>query len=43
MTQLMEAKIMKYHVLSWSFGKILPEDQERTELLYGYAITRTSK
>ena len=43
MTQLMKAKIMKYHVLSWSFGKILPEDQDRAELLYGYTITRTSK
>ena len=42
MTQLMEAKIMKYHVLSWSFGKILPEDQDRAELLYRY-VTRTSK
>ena len=27
-TQSMEAKIMKYHVLLWSFGKILPEDQD---------------
>ena len=43
MTQSMEAKIMKYHVLSWSFWKILPEDQGRAELLYGYTITRTSK
>ena len=43
MTQSMEAKIMKYHVLSWSFGKILPEDQDRAELLYRYTITRTSK
>ena len=43
MTQLMEAKIMKYHVLSWSFGEILPEDQDRAELLYRYTITRTSK
>ena len=34
MTQWMEAKIMKYHVLLWSFGKILPEDQDRDELLY---------
>ena len=25
------------------FGKILPEDQDRAELLYGYTITRTSK
>ena len=43
MTQSMEAKIMKYHVLLWSFGKILPEDQDRAERLYGYTITRTSK
>ena len=43
MTQSMEAKIMKYHVLSWSFEKILPEDQDRAKLLYGYTITRTSK
>ena len=43
MTELMKAKIMKYHVLSLSFGKILPEDQDRAELLYGYTITRTSK
>ena len=43
MTQSMKAKIMKYHVLLWSFGKILPEDQDRAELLYGYIITRTSK
>ena len=43
MTQSMEAKMMKYHVLSWSLGKILPEDQDRAELLYGYTITRTSK
>ena len=34
MTQSMEAKIMKYHVLLWFFGKILPEDQDRDELLY---------
>ena len=38
-----EAKIMKYHVLLWSFGKILPEDQDRDEFLYGYTIIRTSK
>ena len=31
MTQSMEAKIMKCHVLLWSFGKILPEDQDRDE------------
>ena len=43
MTQSMEANIMKYHVLLWSFRKILPEDQDRDELLYGYTITRTSK
>ena len=43
MTQLMEAKIMKYHVLLWSFGKILPEDQDRDEFLYGYDIIRASK
>ena len=43
MTQSMEAKILKYHVLSWFFGKLLPEDQDRAELLYGYTITRTSK
>ena len=36
-------KIMKYHVLLWSFGKILPEDQDRDEFLYGYTIIRTSK
>ena len=34
---------MKYHVLSWSVGKILAEDQDRNELLYGYTITRTSE
>ena len=28
---------------SWSFGKILPQDQDRAELLYGYTINRTSK
>ena len=43
LTESMEAKIMKYHGLSWSFGKILPEDQNWAKLLYGYAITRTSK
>ena len=43
MTQSMEANIMKYHVLLWSFRKILPEDQDQDELLYGYTITRTSK
>ena len=43
MTQSMEANIMKYHVLLWSFRKILPEDQDRDELLYRYTITRTSK
>ena len=43
MTQSMEARIMKYLILLWSFGKILPEDQDRDELLYGYTITRTSK
>ena len=43
MTQSIKAKIMQYHVLLWSFGKILPEDQHRAELLYGYTITRTSK
>ena len=43
MTQSMEAKIMKYHVVLWSFRKSLPEDQDRVELLYGYTITRTSK
>ena len=43
MARSMEAKIMKYHVLSWSFGKILAEDQDQAELLYGYTITRTSK
>ena len=42
-TQSMEAKIMKYHVLLWSFGNILPEDQDWDELLYRYTITRTSK
>ena len=43
MTQLMEAKLTKYHVLSRAFGKILSEDQDRAELLYGYTVTRTSK
>ena len=43
MARSMEAKIMKYHVLSWFWGKILAEDQDRGELHYGYAITRTSK
>ena len=28
---------------SWSIGKILAEDQDRAELLYGYTITRTSE
>ena len=39
----MEVRTMKYHVLSWSIGKILAEDQDRAELLYGYTITRTSE
>ena len=43
MTQSMEAKIMKYHVLLRSFGKILPEDQDSDEFLYAYTIIRTSK
>ena len=43
MARSMEDKIMKYHVLPWPFGKILAEDQDRAELLYGYTITRTSK
>ena len=42
-TQSMESKIMKYHVLLWSFGKILPEDQDRDEFLYGYTIIRISE
>ena len=40
---MMEVKIMKNYVLSWSIGKILAEDQGRAELLYGYTITRTSE
>ena len=40
---MMEAKMMKYHLLSWSIGKILEEDQDRAELLYRYTITRTSE
>ena len=43
MTQSMVAKMMKYHVFLWSFGKILPKDQDRAELLYGYTVTRTCK
>ena len=35
----MEAKIMKYLVLSWFAGKVLTEDQ--AELLYGYSLTKT--
>ena len=40
---MMEAKMRKYHVLSWSIGKILEEDQDRAELLCRYTITRTSE
>ena len=32
---------MKSHVLLWSIGRILEEDQDRAELLYGYTVTRT--
>ena len=39
----MEAKIMKYHVLSWSPGKVLAEDRDQAELLYGYSLTKTSE
>ena len=40
---MMEAKIMKYHVLSCSIAKILAEDQDRAEFLYKYTFTRTSE
>ena len=39
----MEARIMKYHVLSWPVGKILAEDQDQAELLYGYSLTRINE
>ena len=40
---MMEAKIMKYYVLSWYVGKILAEDQDQAELLYVYSLTKTSE
>ena len=38
-----DAKIIKYHVLSGYIGKVLAEDQDRTELLKGYSLTRASE
>ena len=38
---MMEARIMA--CLSWSIGKIMVQEQDRAELLYGYTITRTSE
>ena len=41
----MKAKIMKCHVLSWSAGKVLAEDQNQDQavLPYGYSLTKTSE
>ena len=39
----MEAKIMKYHFLSWFTGRILEKDQDQAELLYVYSFTRISE
>ena len=44
---IMEAEIMKYHVLSWSAGKVLAEDQnqdqDQAQLFYGYSLTKASE
>ena len=40
---MMEAKIMKYHVPSWSAGKVLTEDRDQAELLYRYSLSKTSE
>ena len=40
---MMEAKIMKYHVLSWFIGKILEEDQDRAELLMAILLPEQVK
>ena len=42
----MQAKIMKYHVLYGllvKFGRRSSEDQDQSELLYGYSLTKTSE
>ena len=40
---MMEAKILKYHVLSGHVSKVLDEDQDQAELLDGYSLTRASE
>ena len=40
---MMEAKIMKYYVLSWCVGKIVAEDRDQVELLYVYSLNKTSE